>query len=433
MKPIISIVGRPNVGKSTLFNRILGYRKAITEDTPGVTRDRNYGEFEYLRKTFLLVDTGGFDAPGEDRLISRVVEQVHAAVEESSAIIFLLDCKDGILPQDEEINAALRRYDKPIFFAVNKVDSVKREADAAQFFRLGAEKLYPLTALHGTGVIELMEDLARSVESEPEDAVDQGVRIAFVGKPNTGKSSLVNCLLGKERMLVSEIPGTTRDSIDSSVSFRDRTLTIIDTAGMRKKAKVAVKVEELSVMSAIRSVERTDVVNIVIDAAEGVGRQDAIIAHLVVSRGKGICIVMNKWDLAGPGGSQARVRDAVHEKMPHTDYAPVVFTSALTGDGVERMLSSDLGVADELAKRIPTPKLNRALEEFQQRTPLPQSGRKHTKIFYASQANISPPTFLLFANYPELVPEHYRRYLENQLRNTFGFIGAPLRLVFKKR
>jgi GTP-binding protein len=180
-------------------------------------------------------------------------------------------------------------------------------------------------------------------------------------------------------------------------------------------------------------VERADVVNIVIDAAEGVGRQDAIIAHLVVSRGKGICIVMNKWDLAGPGGSQTRVRDAVHEKMPHTDYAPVVFTSALTGDGVERMLSTDLGVADERLKRIPTPKLNRALEEFQQRTPLPQSGRKHTKIFYASQADVSPPTFLLFANYPELVPEHYRRYLENQLRDTFGFIGAPLRLVFKKR
>jgi GTPase len=433
VKPIISIVGRPNVGKSTLFNRILGYRKAITEDTPGVTRDRNYGEFEYLGKTFLLVDTGGFDAPGEDRLISRVVEQVHAAVEESSAIIFLLDCKDGILPQDEEINAALRRYDKPIFFAVNKVDSVKREADAAQFFSLGAEKLYPLTALHGTGVIELMEDLARSVESEPEDAVDQGVRIAFVGKPNTGKSSLVNCLLGTERMLVSEIPGTTRDSIDSSVSFRDRTLTIIDTAGMRKKAKVAVKVEELSVMSAIRSVERADVVNIVIDTAEGVGRQDAIISHLVVSRGKGICIVMNKWDMAGPGASQARVRDAVREKMPHADFAPVVFTSALTGDGVETMLSADLGVADELAKRVPTPKLNRAFEEFQQQTPLPQSGRRHIKIFYANQADTSPPTFLLFANYPELVPEHYKRYLANQLRDTFGFAGAPLRLVFKKR
>ncbi|MGD0231388.1 MAG: ribosome biogenesis GTPase Der [Syntrophorhabdales bacterium] len=433
MKPIISIVGRPNVGKSTLFNRLIGYRKAITEDVPGVTRDRNYGEFEYGGKSFIVIDTGGFEPEGAEKITSLVKEHIYSAMEESSMIIFLLDAKEGLLPEDGEIAAILRRFNKPVFYVVNKVDSQKREAETADFYRLGVEKLYAVSAAHGLGLGDLLDDMGRMVEPGREEGAAGGIKIAVVGRPNTGKSSIVNRLLGSDRMIVSDIPGTTRDAIDSIIRFGQETFTVIDTAGLRKKSRIFLKVEEHSVMSALRSVERADVVNLVIDGREGVGHQDGAIAHLILSAGKGICIVVNKWDLMDRHIAQDDYRREVRTRLPHADFAPVIFTSALTGENVEDILEIDTAIARQLARRIATPKLNRAFEEFTGRLSPPVVEGKQIKIFYASQLRSAPPTFVLFLNYPDRLPEHYKRFLENSLRQKYGFRGAPIRLFFRKR
>jgi GTPase len=433
MKSIISIVGRPNVGKSTLFNRIIGHKKAITVDVPGVTRDRNYGEFEFAGKSFLLVDTGGFEPEGEEKITSLVKEHIYSAVEESSAILFLLDGRAGLLPEDKEIASILRRYSKPVFIAVNKVDSQKTEADVADFYALGTERIYGISAAHGLGIGDLLEDIAKQVASEPEEEAAEGIKIAIVGRPNTGKSSIVNRLLGSDRMIVSDIPGTTRDSIDTVMEHDGKTLCLIDTAGLRKKSRISLKVEEYSVTSALRSIERADVVNLVVDGQEGIGHQDATIAHLVVSTGKGIGIVVNKWDLMDSSVSKEAYREEVRERLPHADFAPIVFTSAITGENVGEILAIDSGIYEQLTRKIPTPKLNRAFVEFTQRLSPPMIEGKHAKIFYASQLKSMPPTFLLFCNYPERVPEHYKRYLQNALREKYGFRGAPIRLFFRKK
>ncbi len=433
MKPIVSIVGRPNVGKSTLFNRILGYKKAITEDVPGVTRDRNYGEFEYSGKSFILVDTGGFEPQKKEEMTSLVKEHVYAAVEESSIIIFLMDGKEGLLPQDQEIASILRRYDKPVFYAVNKLESPKREAAISEFYALGVDKLYALSAAHGTGLGDLLDDLASRVEAEPEGEAQEGLRIALVGRPNTGKSSIANRLLGSERMIVSDQPGTTRDAVDSVFIFREKRFVIIDTAGMRRKSRISMRVEEYSVASAIRSIERADVVNLVIDAREGIAHQDAAIAHLVTEKGKGIALAVNKWDLIDGAGHEGEYLEMVREKLPHVDFAPVLFVSALTGKNIMKIVETDLQIARELVRKIATSKLNRTFESYFQRLSLPRAGRREVKIFYVNQARTSPPTFILFANFPDSIPEHYRRYLENSLRSTFGFKGVPIRLFFRKR
>lgn len=433
MRPIISIVGRPNVGKSTLFNRIIGYKKAITVDVPGVTRDRNYGEFEFGGKSFVLVDTGGFEPEGAEEITTLVKEHIYSAVEESSIILFLLDARAGLLPEDREISAILRRYNKPVFYAVNKVDSQKREAEVADFYALGAETIYGISAAHGLGIGDLLDDIAKKAGSEPEEEAIPGIKIAVVGRPNTGKSSIVNRLLGTDRMIVSDIPGTTRDAIDSVIQYEGKTFTIIDTAGLRKKSRISLKVEEYSVVSALRSIERADVINLVIDGREGIGHQDATIAHLVVSSGKGIAIVVNKWDLMDTSTSEEAYSGVVRERLPHADFAPVVFTSAVTGKNVEQVLAIDTAIHKQLTKRIPTPKLNRAFEEFTGRLSPPMAEGKHVKIFYVSQLKSVPPTFILFSNYPDRIPEHYKRYLENALREKYGFRGAPVRLLFRKR
>ncbi len=437
-KLVISVVGRPNVGKSTLFNRILGYKKAITEDTPGVTRDRNYGEFEYMGNYFTLIDTGGFEPSKEDGFSPLIEQQIRVSLEESDLAIFVLDGKEGIHPEDRDVADILRRWDKPVFFAINKVDSRKREEDLFDFYELGVEKLYPVSALHGMGIDDLLEDIveaSRRIETGPEEKPEpEGtVKIAFVGKPNTGKSSMTNRILGAERMIVSEVAGTTRDAIDSRFSFREKEIVLIDTAGLRKKSKIAVKVEEYSVSSAIRSIERAHVVNLIIDAKEGAGHQDGSITHLILSRGKGLCIVINKWDLMEDEAKQNEYKETIREKLPHASFAPIIFTSAKTGKNVEKILETDLAVYNQLTRRISTADINRAFGEFFAKLSISHQKGKQVKIFYASQAKASPPTFILFSNHPELIPDHYRRYLENSLRAKFGFTGAPLRLVFKKK
>jgi GTPase len=437
MKPIISIVGRPNVGKSTLFNRILGYKKAITEDIPGVTRDRNYGEFDYGGRDFILIDTGGFEPSREDGFSPLIEHQIRASLNESDVVIFVLDGVQGILPEDRDVATILRKGKTPVFYAVNKIDSNKREEGLLDFYELGMEKFYPVSAEHGRGVDDLLEDIvdaAKHIDIEVEDsgAVEGAIKIAFVGKPNTGKSSITNRMLGSDRMIVSDVPGTTRDAIDSRITVNGKEIILIDTAGLRKKSKIYMKVEEYSVSSAIKSIERANVVNLVIDGQEGVGHQEGSIAHLIISRGKGLCVVVNKWDLVG-GIKQDAYREMVHEKIPHADFAPVVFTSAKTGKNIERILEDNFKVYEQLTRRISTSEINQAFGEFFEKLSISFQQGRQVKIFYVSQAKTSPPTFILFSNHPDFIPEHYKRYLENSIRAKFGFAGAPIRLVFKKK
>jgi GTP-binding protein len=436
---LISIVGRPNVGKSTFFNRVIGYRKAITEDTPGVTRDRNYGSFDMGGRSFLLVDTGGFSSSEEDGFSKLIMKQIEASLKESAAVIFLLDGKEGVMPADRDIARMLRKLHKPVFYVVNKMDSKKREEGLVDFYELGAGTLYPVSSAHGLGLGDLLEDICKGIEEggaeeEGEEETRSSVtRIALVGKPNTGKSSVANCILGSERMIVSDIPGTTRDSVDSRIVYNGRELALIDTAGLRKKGKIYEKVEEYSVSSAVRSIERADVVNLVVDAAEGLGHQEGSIAHLILSRGKGLCIVINKWDLVAGQFTQEKYRDMVYERIPHASFAPVVFSSAIEGTGIDGILDMDLAVYEQLTTRIGTAALNKAFADFFARHDISYQKGRQVKIFYASQAKALPPTFVLFSNHPRLVPDHYRRYLENSLRDEFGFMGAPIRLVLKKK
>jgi GTPase len=435
---LISIVGRPNVGKSTFFNRVIGYRKAITEDTPGVTRDRNYGTFEMYGRNYLLVDTGGFSSSEEDGFSKLIMKQIEASLDESDAVIFLLDGKEGLMPADRDIARMLRKVHKPTFYVINKVDSKKREEALTEFFELGAEKLYSVSSAHGLGIGDVLEDISAVIKHEEEDRQDEAdetrvTRIALVGKPNTGKSSVANRVLGSERMIVSEIPGTTRDSVDSGIIFEGNQLVLIDTAGLRKKGKIYEKVEEYSVSSAVRSIERADVVNLIVDAAEGPGHQEGSIAHLIISRGKGLCIVINKWDLVEDQFTQDTYRKMVYERIPHASFAPVVFSSAKYGMGIDDILKLNLAVYGQLTTRVPTAQLNNAFAEFIARHGISYQKGKQVKIFYASQAKALPPTFILFSNQPRLVPDDYRRYLENSLRDHFGFMGAPIRLILKKK
>ncbi len=446
MKPIIAIVGRPNVGKSTLFNRIMGYRKAIAEDTPGVTRDRNYGEFDYRGRTFVLVDTGGFEPAKADGFSPLILKQIEVSLEEATAIVFLLDGKEGILPEDVEISNNLRKYGLPVLYVISKVDSIGREqAILPDFYALGVDTFYPVSAAHGLGISDLLDavydaagteegaEAAQKGDSSAPEAEDHVMHITLVGRPNTGKSSLTNRLIGQERMIVSEVPGTTRDSIDTKILYKNKEIVLIDTAGLRRKSKVSLKVEGYSVASALRSVDRADVVNLVIDAQEGVSHQDAAIAHTVLTRGKGMTIVVNKWDLLQSKVNQSTFIETVREKIPHADYCPIIFTSALTGRHVTNIIDADIRVYDELHRRIATPRLNQVFEDIFQHFSIPNVKGKQIRILYVHQAQTPPPTFIFFANFPELIPDHYKKYLENALRERYSFQGAPVRLVFRKK
>ncbi len=435
MKPIVAIVGRPNVGKSTLFNRISGTRKAIVDDMPGVTRDRNYLDVTWDDHTFTMIDTGGFEPEAKEGLLAQMREQAMLAVEEADLIVFLADGKEGLMPADYEVADLLRRSTKPLVFAVNKIDSKKRMEGLYDFYSLGLPEPIPVSAEHGTGTDDLMDKILSLIPKYNEEPLSEDVtRLAVIGRPNVGKSSLVNKLLGYERLIVSDIPGTTRDTIDTLMTVDDKKYLLIDTAGIRKKGRVSQKLEKYTVVQALRSMDRCDVVLLMIDAVEGVTEQDTKVAGYAHDRGKGCVIVVNKWDLIEKETkTYEKYVDDVRFKLKYLAYAPVISISALTGQRAVKVLEVVDKVSAECSKRMGTGVLNRAFQEMIKGHMAGMYMNRAVKFYYITQTSAKPPTFTLFVNFPEGVHFSYERYLENKLREAFGFEGTPIRLQFRKR
>jgi GTP-binding protein len=435
MKPIVAIVGRPNVGKSTLFNRLYGRRKAIVDDFPGVTRDRNYAEVDRFDVPFTLIDTGGFEPASSDRLLQQMREQSRLAMEEADVILFVMDAREGLTPADREVVDMLRKVEKPVFFLANKVESEKQIADLGDFYSLGIEHIFPVSAEHNRGVDDLMEEVIASFPKAFATKEDDDVtRIAVVGRPNVGKSSLVNRLLGFERVVANPVAGTTRDSIDTSFTCNRKRYLLIDTAGIRRKGRISLQVETYSVVDALRSIERADVVLIVLNAEEGVVEHDAKIAGYAFEAGKACIFVVNKWDtLKKDNSTTGKFIEQIRMQFKYLNFAPVVFVSAVTGQRTGKIMTEVEKVMAQFSKRISTSDLNRVLKEATERHHPPLVRGKRVKFYYASQVGSKPPTFVFFTNSPEGVHFSYERYLSNKLREAFDFSGAPLRLLFRGR
>jgi GTP-binding protein len=435
MPGIVAIIGRPNVGKSTLFNRIVGMRDAIVHDEPGVTRDRKYGTAEWAGRTFTLIDTGGYVPKSSDVFEKAIREQAEIAMEEADAIIFVVDALSGILPLDREIAGILRGSPKRIFLVANKVDGASREADAAQFFALGLGDPVPLSALGGRRIGDFLDDVAASVgPGAPAEGGEGTLRLAIVGKPNVGKSTLVNALLGKERSIVTDIPGTTRDSIDSLLRHEGEEYVLVDTAGLRRKSRVRESVEFYSAMRTLRTLDRCNVAVQLVDAAGGMDRQDLHIVEEICSRKRGVLIAVNKWDAVEKDESTSiGYEKAIARMLRQYDYIPTVFISALRRQRIFRVVSTARAVHAEFTRRIPTNRLNQVmLEEIGRRPPSSASGRE-IRINYVTQTRTGPPLFAFFSNDPLKIKTEYRRFLENRLRENFGFRGVPLSLIFRKK
>lgn len=430
-KPLVAIVGRPNVGKSTLFNRIVGKRIAIVEDTAGITRDRIYAEADWNGREFVVIDTGGIILNERDPLKAEVTVQAQVALEEADVVLFMVDAVSGITPDDQEIADRLRGSTKPIMIVANKADNQAREADASEFYAMGIGDIYPVSALNGRSVADLLdavvEELPPAGEAGyPEDAI----RIAIIGRPNVGKSSLVNAILGEKRAIVSDIPGTTRDAVDTVLKREDQTIVLIDTAGIRKASKVQGSVEYYTVLRAVRAMERADVALIVIDAAEGLLDGDKRVAGFAHEAGRACVIVVNKWDLVSEE-SMREFADEVHKQVPFINYAPVVFTSAIKGTGVSAVVDTALDAAANHALRVPTGELNRIVQDAVDSHPYSRKG-KELKVRYVTMGDVKPPTIILFVNDPELAHFSYLRYLENQIRREYSYEGTPVKLVVRK-
>jgi GTP-binding protein len=437
-KPVVAIVGRPNVGKSTLFNRIIGRKLAIVEGIPGVTRDRNYAEAEWEDKRFLLVDTGGFEPESEDPMYTKMREQTTLAIEEADTIIFLMDGQQGLLPSDIEVSHRLRASGKPVIYAINKVDGARHEALLPDFYRLGIDALFPLSAQHGPGFSELMDELCRMLPETGEQPPDKETaampRIAIIGRPNVGKSSFVNALIGEDRMIVSPVAGTTRDAVDSVYQYYGRKYVLVDTAGIRSRGRISQGVEKYSVMRAMKSISRADIALVLIDASEGITEQDERIVGLAHEAGKGIIIALNKWDLV-PDKEHAfkQFMGDVQQRLKFADYASVLTISAVTRQRVTKVFEEIDRVIAEREKRVPTADLNRVFERLAAGHEPPLYRGKRVKYYYITQVGVKPPTFVVFVNYPEGVHFSYLRYIENNLRQSFGFRGTPIRIFAKRR
>lgn len=437
-KPLVALVGRPNVGKSTLFNRIVGERVAIIEDVAGTTRDRLYYDADWSGREFTVVDTGGLEMePGSD-LANRVRQQAEVAIAEADVILFMVDVRQGVTPGDAEVADLLRRTEKPVIVVANKADTISQGLHASEFYELGLTPVIAVSSLHGMGTGDLLDAVVERLPEVPpreaEEEPEAGVRVALVGRPNVGKSSLFNAIVGRERALVTDIPGTTRDVVDTRIEIDGKQLTLLDTAGMRRRGRIEPGIERYSVLRAARAIERADVVVLVMDATEGVTAQDTHIAGFARDQATGLVLVVNKWDLV-PQTSQLRQQWTLQSRddFKFVPYAPLFFVSAKLRWNVADVISSVFRISDERHKRVPTAALNDLVEEaVHAHGPGATRGRPF-KIYYATQAGVNPPTFVFFVNDASLLQFSYRRYLENRLRQAFGFEGTAIRMVFRTR
>ena len=447
-KPVLAIVGRPNVGKSSLFNRLVGEQMAIVQDQPGTTRDRLYGDADWNGVEFTVIDTGGMvldeTLPGEvelssEEIVRRTREQAQVAIDEADVIVFMVDARSGLTGADEEIAEVLRRSAKPVIIAANKAESEERRLNAVEFYQLGLGDPLPISAHHSVNTGDLLDLIVESFpppSDEPED--EQVTRIALVGRPNVGKSRLLNALLGQERVIVSDIPGTTRDAIDTELIVQDgeeeRNVTLIDTAGIRRRGHIEQGVEKYSVIRTLRAITRADVVLLLIDATEGITAQDTHIAGYVLEQFKSMVLLVNKWDLVEKDSNTlSQFTAKLREELNFIPYVPFLFISAKFGQRTNKVLPAALAVAAERTRRISTGQLNKLVKEATNAHPPPSKPGKWVKFLYATQAETSPPTFVFFVNDAEAVHFSYKRYLENQLREAFGFEGTPIRLIFRTR
>ncbi len=457
--PLVALVGRPNVGKSTLFNRLLGYRASLVHNEPGVTRDRIFGEFVYEDRRLRLVDTGGFELGNNDEINSGIRMQMQLAVEEADFVVLITDGQSGPTPGDIDVADLLRRSNKKALLAVNKLDVQAHDALSAEMYELGIDPLINISAEHGRGMEELLDTLVEALdpplvdeldsregpipvveEERPEDGSDiqwdagTPINVAVIGRPNVGKSSLVNYLLGEERMLATEVAGTTRDSVDSELEVDGQSYVLIDTAGLRRKRSIANQVEQFAAFAAVRGIDRADIVMLVVAANETIADQDAKIASLAHERGKGVVIVANKWDLMPPGEDAIKeFQFQVEQSLPFLSYANTVRLSALTGRHVGKLLAPIVAAQRERHRRVSTGDLNRFFERLVERHPPPFRQGRRSRLYYASQPLLRPPTFIFAVSRADQIPESYRRYLSNQLRERYGFRGTPLWLKFRQR
>jgi GTPase len=453
--PVVAIVGRPNVGKSTLFNRLIGERLAIVEDMPGTTRDRVYGTGDWNGRDFTLVDTGGLELEPGTHIEARVQDQARVAMEEADVILFVVDAAAGLAPLDHEVADRLRRTSKPTIMVINKADNPRLEQEGAEFYALGMDPAITVSAQHGRNTGDLADMIVDALPPAPPappepDWTDESLspdevtelsetdmgppRVAIVGRPNTGKSTLVNRVLGQERMIVSEVPGTTRDPVDTAVVVDDEPMILVDTAGIRRRGSVQRGIERYSVLRSMKAIDRADVAVVMTDATEGYTAQDAHVVGHVLEAGKGIVLVINKWDVVEKDGHTAdEWLKVLRREAPYLAWADIVFASAQTGQRMERVLREARRVAEERYRRVPTADLNRVVTDAVRAHPPSHVRNRLGKVLYATQVAVAPPTFVIFVNDPELIHFSYRRYLENRIRDQYGFLGTPIRLIFRER
>lgn len=435
-KPIVAVVGRPNVGKSTLFNKLAGERISIVQDTPGVTRDRIYADVEWLSHKFTLIDTGGMEPNAEDVILRQILQQAEIAIETADVIIFVCDIKQGVIDDDMQVANILRRTKKPVILAINKVDDMRRDnLEIYEFFSLGIGEPIPISAGQMLGLGDLLDAVTQEF---PDDDVseenDEEIKVAIIGKPNVGKSSLINKILGEDRLIVSNIPGTTRDAIDTPIEVEGQKFVFIDTAGMRRKSKIKEDIERFSIIRAVAAVERCDVAILVIDANEGITDQDTKIAGIAHERGKAAIVAVNKWDsIEKDDKTMNKFLKDIGNELAYMPYAPRVFISAHTGQRIPKMLETIKTVHENHALRISTGMLNDVLIEAMAMQQPPSDKGKQLRIYYVTQVSVKPPTFVLFVNDRQLMHFSYRRYIENQFREAFGFVGTPIHFIVRER
>ncbi|QRG70566.1 ribosome biogenesis GTPase Der [Brevibacillus choshinensis] len=433
--PVVAIVGRPNVGKSTIFNRLIGERIAIVEDMPGVTRDRLYGKGEWLTHTFHVIDTGGIEFGETDEILTQMRYQAELAIDEADVIIMIADSRTGVTDADVELARMLNRTGKPVVLAVNKADNPEMRADIYDFYSLGLGEPFPISGSHGLGLGDMLEEVVLHFPQKDEDEYREDViRVSIIGRPNVGKSSLTNAILGEERVIVSDVAGTTRDAIDTPFERDGQSYILVDTAGMRKRGKVYESTEKYSVMRAMRAIEDSDVVLVVINGEEGIIEQDKKIAGYAHEAGRGVMIVVNKWDAVEKDDkTMQRFTELIREEFKYLDYAPILYVSAKSKQRVHTLLPKVNEIAQAHAMRVPTSVLNDLVTDATIRTPPPSDRGKRLKINYATQATVKPPTFILFVNDPELMHFSYERYIENKIREAFVFEGTPVRIWTRKK